>query len=555
MLRWILAPWSFTCILSQQVGHVNENHHLPLPVARCTKRDGCIEEPTTLTMDANWRWLHETGGYENCFVNGQWSAAACNSGSDCAFNCALEGVSEADWSDTYGITRRPGGVRVNFKTGGNIGTRFYLMDTASTYKLFKLKNREITFDVDVSTLPCGMNGAVYFSEMPVDGDKSSSNSAGAAYGTGYCDAQCPADVKFISGEANSQGWGASNTGRTTGKYGSCCAEMDLWEANKEATAFTAHPCAVDKLHRCQGDECKTICDMPGCDFNSYRMGARKFYGPGSQFEVNTLKPFTIVTQFITVDGTDDGDLSEVRRYYMQDGKKIENSPATLDGLHNQTLLSDESCSHDKHVFGEENTLAKFGGMRQMGQAIGRGMTLVLSLWDDGESHMHWLDSRDPAWEDPEKPGVTRGPCSTEAGDPSFVRSHFASSFVDYYNFRYGELDSTIGSRQSPSSGDKSPSPPSQAPVDDPSPPSPTSGSSGQCCWGGCGGNCQSSGWCSESKDHCEGNCNGAWCEPTMLREVKRHRKLRGRDHAFIQKLKRFSSGKVQHSLHRSGDEL
>jgi cellulose 1,4-beta-cellobiosidase len=30
------------------------------------------------------------------------------------------------------------------------------------YKVFKLKNREFTFDVDVSQLPCGLNGALYF---------------------------------------------------------------------------------------------------------------------------------------------------------------------------------------------------------------------------------------------------------------------------------------------------------------------------------------------------------------------------------------------------------
>ena len=33
------------------------------------------------------------------------------------------------------------------------------------YILFRLKNKEFTFDVDVSELPCGMNGALYFVEM------------------------------------------------------------------------------------------------------------------------------------------------------------------------------------------------------------------------------------------------------------------------------------------------------------------------------------------------------------------------------------------------------
>ena len=33
---------------------------------------------------------------------------------------------------------------------------------------------------------------------------SAGNQVGAAFGTGYCDAQCPHDVKYINGEPNSQ---------------------------------------------------------------------------------------------------------------------------------------------------------------------------------------------------------------------------------------------------------------------------------------------------------------------------------------------------------------
>jgi hypothetical protein len=63
-------------------------------------------------------------------------------------------------------------------------------------------NQEFTFDVDVSNLPCGFNGALYFVSMDADGGlkKYSTNKAGAKYGTGYCDAQCPRDLKFINGE-------------------------------------------------------------------------------------------------------------------------------------------------------------------------------------------------------------------------------------------------------------------------------------------------------------------------------------------------------------------
>lgn len=66
--------------------------------------------------------------------------------------------------------------------------------------MFQLKNQEFTYEVDVSNLPCGSNGALYFVAMPEDGGASlGNNTAGAAFGTGYCDAQCEANDKFVNG--------------------------------------------------------------------------------------------------------------------------------------------------------------------------------------------------------------------------------------------------------------------------------------------------------------------------------------------------------------------
>ena len=124
----------------------------------------------------------------------------------------------------------------------------YMLADDQNYEMFKLRGREFTFDVDVSQLPCGLNGALYFVEMSQNGDKGQgSNNAGAAYGTGYCDAQCPHDVKFINGKANIESW---NSTTATGKLGSCCAEMDIWEANSYSSAFTLHPCLNAGQHTC-----------------------------------------------------------------------------------------------------------------------------------------------------------------------------------------------------------------------------------------------------------------------------------------------------------------
>jgi len=79
---------------------------------------------------------------------------------------------------------------------------------------------------------CGLNGALYFVSMDEDGGMSKypTNKAGAKYGTGYCDAQCPRDLKFINGEANSAEWTPSSNDQNAGVggYGSCCTEMDIW---------------------------------------------------------------------------------------------------------------------------------------------------------------------------------------------------------------------------------------------------------------------------------------------------------------------------------------
>lgn len=48
--------------------------------------------------------------------------------------------------------------------------------------------------------------------MDADGgmSKYSTNTAGAKYGTGYCDSQCPRDLKFINGQVRAK----SNTTNT-----------------------------------------------------------------------------------------------------------------------------------------------------------------------------------------------------------------------------------------------------------------------------------------------------------------------------------------------------
>ena len=85
-------------------------------------------------------------------------------------NCAVEGIElEKGYKETYGISTSGTDLEVQLVMPGNVGSRLYLLENETTYQLFKLNNREFTFDVDASLLPCGVNGAVYFVQMDGDG--------------------------------------------------------------------------------------------------------------------------------------------------------------------------------------------------------------------------------------------------------------------------------------------------------------------------------------------------------------------------------------------------
>ncbi|EGZ25462.1 putative glycosyl hydrolase family 7 protein [Phytophthora sojae] len=386
---------------------------------------------------ANWRWLYEVGTSTNCYTGNEWDETICSDPETCASNCALDG---ADYTGAYGITADTDSLTLKLVTDSaystNIGSRVYVMESDDTYKAYMLLNQEFTFDVDVSNLDCGLNGALYFVDMDTDGGMSrfSGNAAGDKYGTGYCDAQCPQDLKFISGEVNVLNWTASATDSNsgTGEYGSCCAEMDIWQSNSISNAYTSHPCSVTSSaggsYRCESatecgsgdDRYNGVCDKDGCDFNPYRMGNKTFFGPGSDYTIDTTKSFTVVTRFITDDGTATGTLSEITRFYVQG-----------------------DCSAAKTEFGDEDDHKAKGGLAQLGLAMKRGMVLTMSLWTDNAAYCLWLDSDYPVTADASEPGVSRGTCAKTSGVPDDVISEQLDATVVFSNIRFGDIGTTV----------------------------------------------------------------------------------------------------------------
>jgi len=439
---------------AQKIGtHVQEVHP-EVEFFECSS-SGCEQQTKSVVLDSNWRWIHN-GQYTNCYKDSAWDPNLCPDPVTCAKNCHLDGAGAQQYADTYGIHSYGQGVKMDFVTetqyGTNFGSRVYMMDNEREYKLFKLLNREFSLTVDMARMPCGLNGAVYFVEMDKDGGVQRSggtNEAGAQYGTGYCDAQCPHDMKFINGAANIVEWNATSN-PPVGKNGICCAEMDIWEANSRAAAYTPHPCNITGPHPCEGTECGDnekgeryagVCDKDGCDFNSWRMGQKGFFGRHGSFDVDSTLPVTVVTQFITSDGTDAGDLIDIRRFYIQDGKVISNSNSSVAGVSGSSV-TDGFCSAQKAAFGDLDDFTKKGGLKAMGDALRRGMVLVMSLWDDSLSEMLWLDAAYPENRDPSEPGVSRGPCKASTGKPDYVRAKYPTADVKYEDIKFGPIGTT-----------------------------------------------------------------------------------------------------------------
>merc|ERR1719321_1353725 len=92
-------------------------------------------------------------------------------------------------------------------------------------------------------------------------------------------------------------------------------------------AYTMHSCSPGEQTRCEGVDCgdngedrfSGLCDKNGCDIQPHRLGTHNFFGPVSDFQIDSTKPVTVTTQFITNDGTDHGKLTEGKQFYQQDG--------------------------------------------------------------------------------------------------------------------------------------------------------------------------------------------------------------------------------------------
>jgi cellulase len=207
-------------------------------------------------------------------------------------------------------------------------------------------------------------------------------------------------------------------------YGACCNEMDIWEANKEATALTPHTCNQTGLSQCSGGLCgfDGTCDQWGCSDNPYGNGNHGYYGPG--LEVDTSKPFTVVTQFPAFPN---GTLQAIKRFYVQNGKIIANAAVNETGAVPYNEIDTPYC--EAHSGGSH--FLDLGGIPTIGGALTRGMVLIFSIWWDTSGNMTWLDSG------------SAGPCTADEGNPSVIQQVQPDTQVTWSNIKWGEINTTF----------------------------------------------------------------------------------------------------------------
>ena len=63
---------SLGSVVAQQPGTQEQEGNPTITLKECTNAGGCTSRQAKLTLDANWRWIHETDGYKNCYTGNEW---------------------------------------------------------------------------------------------------------------------------------------------------------------------------------------------------------------------------------------------------------------------------------------------------------------------------------------------------------------------------------------------------------------------------------------------------------------------------------------------------
>merc|ERR1712146_661889 len=93
-------------------------------------------------------------------------------------------------------------------------------------------------------------------------------------------------------------------------------------------------------------------------------------------------------------------------------------------------MTESFCQKLVDKYDEQPYFNNNGGMKQFGKAVKRGMTFVISFWDDMATNMNWLDTG------------SRGTCDPEDGDPKNLREKHPDAAFSVRHMRWGPIGST-----------------------------------------------------------------------------------------------------------------
>lgn len=69
-----------TSAVAQQAGDSTAESHPSMPIQICTAPGACQTAADEVTLDSNWRWTHNVGGYTNCYTGNTWNDEFCPDG-------------------------------------------------------------------------------------------------------------------------------------------------------------------------------------------------------------------------------------------------------------------------------------------------------------------------------------------------------------------------------------------------------------------------------------------------------------------------------------------
>jgi cellulose 1,4-beta-cellobiosidase len=139
--------------------------------------------------------------------------------------------------------------------------------------------------------------------------------------------------------------------------------------------------------------------------------------------MDTSKKLTVVTQFISDNGSQNEILKEVRRSDLQNGNVLE-TVATIQIGKLYNTIENDSCMNGSV---EDDTYMHLGGYAAFTKSLRMGAILTMSFWTDGS--MRWLDEID-GW-----------PCTSPGGKDAVIAKN-KNSFVEFSKIQYVDINTT-----------------------------------------------------------------------------------------------------------------